>query len=181
MFSKLSKKIKKLLLSKSKTIRKMKDDGIFAIPIGIVLGNFIFQRILRINSNSKWSVHFTSVIVAPDRIKIGKRVAFSLAVCRGYYIQGVNGITIGDNTIFASGIKIISSNHDPYNFKRPVKAKPITIGANCWIGANAVILPGVSLGDHTIVGAGAIVTKSFPGNMVIAGNPARIIKKLDEI
>ena len=53
---------------------------------------------------------------------------------------------------------------------------PIRIGNKCWIGANAIVLPGVSLGDHVIVGAGAIVTKSFPSNCTIAGVPARIIK-----
>ena len=57
--------------------------------------------------------------------------------------------------------------------------KDIIIGKKCWIGMNSVILPGVVLGDHTIVGAGAVVTKSFvDGNCVIGGNPARIIRKL---
>lgn len=57
-------------------------------------------------------------------------------------------------------------------------AEPVTIGDNVWIGGNAVILPGVSLGDNVVVGAGAVVTKSFPSNVVIAGNPAKIIKEL---
>lgn len=54
--------------------------------------------------------------------------------------------------------------------------KPITIGDNCWIGMNAVVLTGVELGDYTTVGAGAVVTHSFPGHCVIAGNPARVIR-----
>jgi acetyltransferase-like isoleucine patch superfamily enzyme len=57
--------------------------------------------------------------------------------------------------------------------------KDVIIGKKCWIGMNSVILPGVCLGDHTIVGAGSVVTKSFPdGNCIIAGNPARIIRVL---
>lgn len=57
--------------------------------------------------------------------------------------------------------------------------KDVIIGKKCWIGMNAIILPGVKLGDNTIVGAGSVVTKSFPdGNLVIAGNPAKIINKL---
>lgn len=57
--------------------------------------------------------------------------------------------------------------------------KDVVIGSNCWIGMNAVILPGVVLGDRTIVGAGGIVTKSFPnGHCIIAGNPAKIIRTI---
>ena len=54
--------------------------------------------------------------------------------------------------------------------------KPVTIGNDCWIGGQAVINPGVTLGDNVVVGSGAVVTKSFPSNVVIAGNPAKIIK-----
>jgi acetyltransferase-like isoleucine patch superfamily enzyme len=57
--------------------------------------------------------------------------------------------------------------------------KDVIIGKKCWIGMNAIILPGVQLGDNTIVGAGSVVTKPFPdGNILIAGNPAKIIKRL---
>ncbi|HAU27266.1 MAG TPA: maltose O-acetyltransferase, partial [Alteromonas australica] len=57
--------------------------------------------------------------------------------------------------------------------------KPITIGDNCWIGGMAVINPGVTLGNNVVVASGAVVTKSFGSNLVIGGNPARIIKTID--
>lgn len=57
--------------------------------------------------------------------------------------------------------------------------KPISIGNNVWIGGNAVICPGVSIGDNVVIGAGAVVTKSFPDDVFIGGNPAKIIKEID--
>ena len=59
-------------------------------------------------------------------------------------------------------------------------AKPITIGNDCWIGGNAIICPGVSIGDGCTVGAGSVVTKDIPANSLAVGNPARVIKKLEE-
>ena len=122
-------------------------------------------------------VHFTSRVTG--RIIIGKNVWESFAVSGSCYIQGGNGITIGDDTIFAPGVKIISANHDLNDFSKWEEADQITIGKRCWIGANAVILPGVQLGDDVIVGAGAVVTKSFPSSSVIAGVPAKDISKRD--
>lgn len=86
---------------------------------------------------------------------------------------------MGDDTIFAPGVMIISANHDPNDFSRWVEAGPITIGKRCWIGVGAIILPGVQLGDDVIVGAGAVVTKSFPSGSVIAGVPAKVISVND--
>ncbi len=59
-------------------------------------------------------------------------------------------------------------------------AKPIKIGNNVWLGGGVIVTPGVTLGDNVVVGAGSVVTKSFPDNVVIAGNPARIIKTVEE-
>jgi acetyltransferase-like isoleucine patch superfamily enzyme len=119
-------------------------------------------------------VHYTSKVSGD--IRIGKDVWISFAVSGGCYIQGLNGIVIDDETIFAPGVKIISANHDLDDFANIVPCGPITIGKRCWIGANAVILPEVTLGDGVVVGAGSVVTRSFAENSVVAGNPAQLIK-----
>ena len=58
--------------------------------------------------------------------------------------------------------------------------KPVTIGDSVWIGGSAILLPGVKIGDKSVVGAGAVVTKDVPANVVVAGNPAKIIRTIDE-
>lgn len=151
----------------------------FTKPIspGLYFVNFFFQRILRINSNYNWMIHFTNKVIG--EIVIGENVNVSFAVSGGCYFQGNNKIYIGDNTIFAPNVVVVSSNHSFDNLSKWEDCDPIRIGKNCWIGANVVILPTVELGDNVIVGAGAIVTKSFTeNNIVLAGNPAKIIKRL---
>lgn len=99
----------------------------------------------------------------------------------GNYYQTLGGgkITIGRGTYIANNVGIITSNHNIENLDENCPGEDVYIGEKCWIGINSVILPGVILGDHTIVGAGSIVTKSFTeGNCVIAGNPAKLLKKL---
>lgn len=100
----------------------------------------------------------------------------------GIYFQAVGRIEIGKGTYIAPNVGIITSNHDVYNLDEHMPPKDVKIGENCWIGMNSVILPGVSLGERTIVGAGTVVTKSFvEGYQVIAGNPARVIRKIDNV
>jgi acetyltransferase-like isoleucine patch superfamily enzyme len=70
-------------------------------------------------------------------------------------------------------------NHDACNYENYLLADPIRIDQDCWLGQGATVLPSVHLGPHTVVGAGAVVTKSFPsGNQLIGGNPAHFIKHL---
>ena len=98
----------------------------------------------------------------------------------GNYFQAIGRIVIGRGTYIAPNVGIITANHSVFQLDLHNQPKQVTIGEKCWIGMNSIVLPGVTLGDRTIVGAGSIVTKSFPdGYCVIAGNPAKIIKVLD--
>lgn len=111
---------------------------------------------------------------AIDQMKIGHHVFINsnlLAMARG-------GIAIEDDVQIAGNVSLLSNNHDPYD-RMVLTCKPIWIQKGAWIGANAVILAGVSVGKHAIVGAGAVVTKDVPDYAVVVGNPAKVIKMLD--
>lgn len=91
-------------------------------------------------------------------------------------------ITIGNHCMLGPGVCIFAITHplDPTERDKGIGIpKDVTLGNHVWIGGNATILPGVTLGDNVVVGAGSVVTKSFPANVVIAGNPAAVIKALD--
>lgn len=158
----------------NKIVRRIKYIG-----IKMTIQYFIIQKILRINSHVPWPVHPSSLVIHPENIE-NKYWRPYLGYMPGCYIQALNGIQIGKNVRVGPGVKIISANHDINNFDAHIKCDPIIIENNCWIGANAIILPEVHLEEHVIVGAGAVVTKNFPKNCVIAGNPAKIIKEIED-
>ena len=90
-------------------------------------------------------------------------------------------ITIGDGCLFGPAVTIATVGH-PINprLREYMYCDPVTIGNNCWIGANSVICPGVTIGDNCVIGAGSVVTKDIPANSVAAGNPCRVIRQIDE-
>lgn len=144
--------------------------------LSLVLRYWFIQKILRINAHVPWPVHPTSTVSEPNKIQRGTRTP-GLAV--GCHIDGRNGIVFGDNVWVGPRVSIISMNHDVNDFTKYVPERPVEIGRDSWLAANSVILPGVKLGPHTIVAAGAVVTKSFPvGNQILAGVPAHIVKHL---
>lgn len=97
----------------------------------------------------------------------------------GNYYQAIGKITIGRGCYIAPNVGLITANHDPGDLDKHLAPKPITLGEKCWVGMNSVILPGVTLGPGTVVGAGSVVTKSFPeGHCIIAGNPAKKLRDL---
>jgi acetyltransferase-like isoleucine patch superfamily enzyme len=148
------------------------------MSVGFYVTDFFFRRILRQNSGANWAVHHTSTIRSAGRITRGKNVYPGDSP--GVYINAENGIIIGDYTNIGPNVGLVSANHDLIDNTKHLDSPPIAIGRFCWLGMGAVILPGVVLGDHTIVGAGAIVSKSFTdGYCVLAGNPAGIIKQLN--
>lgn len=95
----------------------------------------------------------------------------------------VNRIDIGDNVMLAPNVQIYTAGH-PIEVKGRVEegiefGLPIKIGHNVWIGGGAIICPGVTIGDNSVIGAGAVVTKDIPDNVVAAGNPCKVIKQID--
>lgn len=125
-----------------------------------------------------WPVHPTSIVTHPNNIYVG--INSKLGVQSNNYIQGNGGIYIGNYVTIARNVGIISGNHDVYDHTKHIN-KEVRIGDFCWIGMNSMIMPGVILGPRTVVGAGSVVTKSFPdGFCVIGGNPAKLIKELDK-
>jgi acetyltransferase-like isoleucine patch superfamily enzyme len=143
----------------------------------IIHGYIIPQKIFNLNRcrHIPWPVHFTSNV--SGKIDVGR--ISTPGMNPGCYIQGINGITIGDNVWIGPGVKIISANHDINDFRHHIKTQPIKIGNNVWIGANAIILPGIQIGNYCVIGAGSIVTKDIEGYSIVAGNPAMVIKKID--
>lgn len=113
---------------------------------------------------------------------------YNISIGKNFYanydciLLDVCPITIGDNCMLAPNVRLFTATHPLHPVKRNSGLElgaPIVIGNNVWIGGAATIVPGVRLGNNVVVGAGSVVTKSFPDNVVIAGNPARVIKTID--
>lgn len=113
------------------------------------------------------------------RVTLGDGVFFN----RGCHVVVQEGLIVGDYSIFGEGVSIHDDNHIPGRGREPIASRglatqPIAIGRNVWVGAKAVILPGVRIGDNAVVGAGAVVTRDVPPYTIAAGVPARVIREL---
>ena len=92
-------------------------------------------------------------------------------------------IYVGDCTMFAPNVTVAAAGHPiaPCLRKYGIQYNaPVRIGKNCWIGAGALIMPGVTIGDNTVIGAGSVVTKDIPSNVVAVGNPCRVMREINE-
>ena len=91
-------------------------------------------------------------------------------------------VTIGNNVFIGPGVHIYTATHPTNAIERRKTefAKPVSIGNDCWIGGNTIICPGVTIGDGCTIGAGSVVTKDIPANSLAVGNPAKVIRKLNE-
>ncbi|MGI9525950.1 MAG: acyltransferase [Weeksellaceae bacterium] len=138
---------------------------------------WIPQKIFRINGSTPWPVHYTSKVRGAEKIQKG--IFCDPGDGIGNYIQAANGIIFGDNIEVSPGVKIISANHNVNVHELHDPAPPIVIGSHTMIYANAVILPGVQIGENVIIGAGSVVTKNIPSNSVAVGNPCKVIKTIE--
>jgi maltose O-acetyltransferase len=92
-------------------------------------------------------------------------------------------VTIGDRVLFGPAVQLLGATH-PLEAELRAQgleyAEPISIGDDVWLGGGAIVLPGVTIGDRAVVGAGSVVTRAVPADVVVAGNPARVIRSLEE-
>lgn len=122
---------------------------------------------------SRVSAPLTSI--RPHKVRIGKNVI----VMPGSLMMSAGGITIEDGAMIAANVQLISNNHDLYE-RQVITCKPVHIGKNAWIGAGATILPGVTIGNNAVVGAASVVTKDVPDDTIVAGNPAKVIRNIND-
>jgi acetyltransferase-like isoleucine patch superfamily enzyme len=150
--------------------------------LGYLLLCWIIQRVFRVNADIPFLVNYTNKISGWKNIQFeDDSVAMNLLASGGAYIAAFDNtiIEVGSGTIWAYNICLQTANHVPGNLKEYTTGS-IKIGKNCWLGNGVVITAGVELGDNVVVGANAVVTKSFPSNAIIAGVPAKVIKQIEK-
>jgi acetyltransferase-like isoleucine patch superfamily enzyme len=160
---------KNLILEDNVSINALSTDGIiFGDQVSIARDSILFC---------------TGIISQKGRgIIIGDRTGISARA----YFAGQGGITIGNDVIMGPNVQIFSENHNYSDDKMTIKEqgvdkRPVFIGNNCWIGGGTTILAGVIIGDGCVIAAGSVVTKPMPGDSIVAGVPAKVIRcRLDK-
>lgn len=156
------------------------------IPIIRVNGGTItIHDNVTLNSNNEnYFINMHSPIKLCTSTPNAKIVIGKNSRIHGTCIHAYEEITIGENCLIAANCQIVDSNRHELSFDNPsqrlkvsTKAKPVRIGNNVWIGANSIILPGVTIGDGSIIAAGSIVTKDIPPFTLNGGNPSKELKK----
>ncbi len=115
----------------------------------------------------------------------GGHVHFGKGIYANFNLTVVDDthIYVGDSTMFGPNVTIATAGHpiQPELRQQGLQYNmPVHIGKNCWIGAGAIILPGISIGDHVVIGAGSVVTKDIPSNVVAVGNPCKVLREIND-
>ena len=115
----------------------------------------------------------------------GKNVTFGSSVYANFNLTLVDDghIHVGDCVMFGPNVTVATAAHPAHPGLREKQAQynlPVTIGRNAWIGAGALILPGVTIGENTIIGAGSVVTRDIPANVVAVGNPCHVLREIGD-
>ena len=142
--------------------------GCYWLDLGVVIG-----------SDVRFSDHVK--IVGPANLRIGR----NSKILNRVILDARGGLNIGDHTQIGFESIILTSTHRFGDLERPIleqgmQGQAVRIGSDVWIGARVIVLPGVTIGDHAIVGAGAVVTKDVPDQAIVAGNPAKLIRYREE-
>lgn len=120
-----------------------------------------------------WSAHRQTLITGWGRIRIGDRVFIN----SGVIVFSACEVTIEDDVALANEVYLMDS--DSHGVEgRAVKEEPVRIGAGTWVGARAIILPGVTIGRRCLIAAGSVVSRDIPDDTLVAGNPARVVREL---
>lgn len=143
-------------LSKKKSNRLLRKTGVSTQGNAVIRAPFYFER---------------------GRITLGRNVLIN----SGCVFLDHGGITIGDDVLLGPQVRLCTTTHDlsPERRHSHTRSMPIIIGANAWLGAGAVVLPGVNIGENSVIGANSVVTTDVPPNAVYAGIPARFKKWVD--
>ena len=160
----------------------------FSAGKNLIIGDFAFIDSLSydgVTLGDNVTIERMSTIICTGVLRNkgkGVRIGNDTGLNQGAFIGGQGGVNIGHHVIIGPGVKIFSEDHqflgDDYIKNQGEKRAQVIIGNNCWLGSNVTILAGVKLGDKTIVAAGAVVNKSFSGNCIIGGIPAKLIKNI---
>ncbi len=124
-----------------------------------------------IGENCRIETPFSGVRTA--NVKFGRNII----IMPGCLMMSAGGITIDDDVQIAANVQLISNNHDLVN-RHVITCKPVHICRRAWIGAGTTILPGVTIGENAVVGASSVVTHDVEPNTIVAGNPARLIRRI---
>jgi acetyltransferase-like isoleucine patch superfamily enzyme len=127
------------------------------------------------------AIDASTTVLAPFSTNFGKhtRIGKNVFINHGCSFLDLGGITIQDDVLIGPQVKLVTENHpvDPMH-RKSLDLKSIHIARNAWIGAGAIILPGVTVGENAIVAAGAVVTQDVPSNTIVGGVPAKHIKNI---
>ena len=120
-------------------------------------------------------------IFTPTQIDFPKQITFGkhVFINHSFTAMSIGGIVFGDHVQIGPHVTIVTDNHDLKN-RYVLKCRKVIIGNNVWIGAGASIMPGVHIGDNAVVAGGAVVTKDVPADTIVGGNPAKIIRRIED-
>lgn len=130
---------------------------------------------------TRQNISATNTIMPPFNTDFGAHIYLGkdVFINRNAMFVDLGGIYIGDQALIGPNVTLVSVNHmENPESRRNLKCAAVRIGKGAWLGANVTVLPGVTIGNHAIIGAGAIVTKDVPANMVAVGTPAKVIRKI---